>query len=157
MRALARIDLAAIERNCALLARVAAPAALCAVVKADGYGHGAAQAARAAQAGGAAWLAVATAGEAAGLRAEGIAGPLLVMGALSDDELSVALRARADVDGLARGVRRRPGRASRRRRRRRAREARHRAWAGSARATRPRRRASPPPSPRRRGCGWSAR
>jgi alanine racemase len=97
MRALARVDLAAIERNCAELARIAAPARLCAVVKADGYGHGAAQAARAAQAGGAAWLAVATADEAAGLRAAGIEGPLLVMGALTDAELGVALRARADV------------------------------------------------------------
>ncbi len=97
MRALARVDLAAIERNCAQLARVAAPARLCAVVKADGYGHGAAQAARAAQAGGAAWLAVATAAEAAGLRAAGVAGPLLVMGALTAAELEVALRARADV------------------------------------------------------------
>src|SRR5215218_8515741 len=96
-RALARVDLTAIERNCAELGRVAAPAALCAVVKADGYGHGAAQAARAAQAGGAPWLAVATAEEAAELRAEGIEGPLLVMGALSEAELSVALRARADV------------------------------------------------------------
>jgi alanine racemase len=97
LRALARVDLAAIQRNCAELARVAAPAALCAVVKAEGYGHGAAQAARAAQAGGAPWLAVATAEEAAALRAEGIAGPLLIMGALSEDELTVALRARADV------------------------------------------------------------
>ena len=41
MRALARVDLGAIERNCARLAAVAAPAQLCAVVKADGYGHGA--------------------------------------------------------------------------------------------------------------------
>jgi alanine racemase len=97
LRALARIDVGAIERNCAWLARVAAPARLCAVVKADGYGHGAAQAARAAQAGGAAWLAVATADEAAGLRAGGIAGPLLVMGALAEEELTAALRARADV------------------------------------------------------------
>jgi alanine racemase len=97
LRALARVDVAAIERNCAELARVAAPTALCAVVKADGYGHGAAQAARAAQAGGAPWLAVATADEAAGLRAEGIEGPLLIMGALSEPELTVALQARADV------------------------------------------------------------
>jgi alanine racemase len=97
LRALARVDLAAIERNCAELARIAAPAALCAVVKAEGYGHGAAQAARAAQAGGAPWLAVATADEAAALRAEGIAGPLLIMGALSEEELTVALRARADI------------------------------------------------------------
>ena len=71
MRALARVDLGAIERNCARLAAVAAPARLCAVVKADGYGHGAVPAARAALAGGAAWLAVATAGEAAELRAAG--------------------------------------------------------------------------------------
>jgi alanine racemase len=32
LRALARIDVGAIERNCARLARVAAPARLCAVV-----------------------------------------------------------------------------------------------------------------------------
>jgi alanine racemase len=96
-RALARVDLAAIRRNCAELARAAGPAALCAVVKADGYGHGATPAARAAQAGGAAWMAVATAREAAALRADGIEGPLLVMGALAPEELTVALRARADV------------------------------------------------------------
>jgi alanine racemase len=97
LRALARIDLGAIERNCARLASAAAPAALCAVVKADGYGHGAVPAARAAQAGGARWLAVATADEAVALRAAGIEGPLLVMGALSAQELTGALRARADV------------------------------------------------------------
>ena len=74
LRALARIDDGAIERNCARLAAAAAPAALCAVVKADGYGHGAAAAARAAQAGGATWLAVATAAEAVALRAAGIRG-----------------------------------------------------------------------------------
>jgi alanine racemase len=97
LRALARVDLAAIERNCARLAAVAAPAALCAVVKADGYGHGAVQAARAARAGGATWLAVATAAEAAELRAAGVAGPVLAMGALSEPELRVAVAAGADV------------------------------------------------------------
>jgi alanine racemase len=97
VRALARVDLGAIERNCARLAAVAAPARLCAVVKAGGYGHGAVPAARAAQAGGAAWLAVATAGEAFELRSAGIEGPILVMGALSSAELDVALEARADV------------------------------------------------------------
>ena len=41
-RALARIDLGAVERNCARLeATVGEGAELCAVVKADGYGHGA--------------------------------------------------------------------------------------------------------------------
>jgi alanine racemase len=89
-RALARIDLGAIERNCARL-----PGELCAVVKADGYGHG--QVAEAALAGGASWLAVATAGEAADLRAAGIEAPILVMGALTRDELRVAIEANADV------------------------------------------------------------
>jgi alanine racemase len=94
----ARIDLAAIERNAAHLARTAAPAQLCAVVKADGYGHGAVPAARAALAGGATWLAVATAGEALELRAAGLVEPpVLVMGALSDEELPEAIEARADV------------------------------------------------------------
>jgi alanine racemase len=97
LRALARVDLAAIERNCRTLDAAAGTAALCAVVKADGYGHGAAPAARAAQAGGAAWLAVATANEAADLRAAGLDGRILVVGALSPEELDVALAADADV------------------------------------------------------------
>jgi alanine racemase len=96
-RALARIDTGAIERNCARLAALAAPAKLCAVVKADGYGHGAVRAARAARAGGASWLAVATADEVATLRAAGIEGRILVMGALSAEELEIALDADADV------------------------------------------------------------
>jgi len=70
---------------------------MCAVVKGDGYGHGMVPAARAAQAGGASWLAVATAEEARGLRAAGVEGAVLVMGALSPEELEVALAARADV------------------------------------------------------------
>jgi alanine racemase len=97
LRAVARVDLGAIERNAGRLAAAAAPAALCAVVKADGYGHGMLQAARAALAGGASRLAVATAEEARGLRAGGVEGPVLVMGALSPEELGVALAARADV------------------------------------------------------------
>jgi alanine racemase len=98
IRALARVNLAAIERNVARLrSALVGGAELCAVVKADGYGHGAAQAGRAALAGGAGWLAVATAAEAATLREAGVEGPLLVMGALSGEELPVALDARADV------------------------------------------------------------
>src|SRR6185295_12139136 len=97
VRALARVDVGAIERNCARLAAAVAPARLCAVVKADGYGHGAGAAAGAALAGGASSLAVATAVEARQLRTEGVEGPLLVMGALSAEELGVALDARADV------------------------------------------------------------
>src|SRR5215213_8139862 len=98
LRGVARINLAAIERNCARLAGVAAPAALCAVVKADGYGHGAVPAARAALSGGATWLAVATAQEAVELREAGIIHVrILVLGALTPAELGAALDADADV------------------------------------------------------------
>jgi alanine racemase len=101
VRALARVNLAAIERNAARMRRAldagATGAALCAVVKADGYGHGAVPSARAALAGGATWLAVAAAGEAAELRAAGLDAPILVMGALSPAELDIALEAGADV------------------------------------------------------------
>ena len=98
MRARARINVAAIERNVARLRRELAPAtALCAVVKADGYGHGAAPAARAALAGGARSLAVASAEEAARLRSTAIDAPVLVMGAISAQELPVALAARAEL------------------------------------------------------------
>jgi len=97
LRARARIDLGAIQRNCRLLSGAAGDAALCAVVKADGYGHGAVPSARAAVAGGATWIAVATAHEAAVLREAGIGARLLVLGALSPDELDVALQADADV------------------------------------------------------------
>jgi alanine racemase len=96
-RAVARVDLAAIEQNCALLKERLGAAALCAVVKADGYGHGALPAASAALAGGATWLAVATAREAAALREGGIAGRILVMGALTRAELATALAAGADI------------------------------------------------------------
>ena len=91
-RAVARIDVGAIERNCARL-----PKPLCAVVKANGYGHGSVLAADAALAGGAEWLAVATAQEAAELRGAGIESRLLVMGALTADELRTAIEAGADV------------------------------------------------------------
>ena len=98
LRALARVNLAAIERNVAhLRAGLAGDARLCAVVKANASGHGAVAAARASLAGGASMLAVATADEAAELRAAGIGGPLLVMGALSAQELPVALQAEAEL------------------------------------------------------------
>ena len=68
------------------------------MVKADGYGHGAVTCARAALAGGATWLAVATAAEAAELRARAArARALLVLGALTPEELDVALEADADM------------------------------------------------------------
>jgi alanine racemase len=98
-RALATVDLGAIERNCARL-----PKPLCAVVKAGAYGHGATQTAQAALAGGAEWLAVATAQEVRELRDHGVEAPVLVMGALTRDELRVAVEARADVVAWTRQV-----------------------------------------------------
>lgn len=70
---------------------------LCAVVKADGYGHGAVAVARAALAGGARWLAVATADEAVALRRELPEPPILVLGALDEPDLARALGVGADV------------------------------------------------------------
>jgi alanine racemase len=92
VRAVANIDLGAIERNCRRL-----PTPLCAVVKANAYGHGTVPVAEAALRGGAEWLAVATAAEAAELRAGGIEVPVLVMGGLTSDELQTAIDADADV------------------------------------------------------------
>jgi alanine racemase len=73
-RALARIDLDALRANCGRLREELGGARLCAVVKANGYGHGAVECARAAIEGGASALAVATAGEAAELAAAGLVG-----------------------------------------------------------------------------------
>ncbi|HYH58875.1 MAG TPA: alanine racemase [Thermoleophilaceae bacterium] len=97
-RAVARIDLGAVERNCRHLRSLLAPGArLCAVVKADGYGHGDVLCGRAAIDGGADWLAVATAAEAEELRRHGIRARILVMGALTREDARTALAAAADV------------------------------------------------------------
>ncbi len=98
LRAVAEINLAAIERNVrTLIGRLAPGARLCAVVKADGYGHGAVPAARAALRGGAGALAVASAEEAAELRDGGFRAPILVLGALSREELPMAVAAGAEL------------------------------------------------------------
>jgi alanine racemase len=99
VRALARVNLAAIERNVARIARDAQGAVVCAVVKADGYGHGMVPSARAALSGGATWLAVATALEARALSQADLGSdvPILILGALSDEELPIALDAGADI------------------------------------------------------------
>jgi alanine racemase len=75
----AEIDLDAVRANVRTLAAVASPAALMAVVKADGYGHGAVPVARAALDAGAQWLGVALVEEGAELRAAGIDAPVLVL------------------------------------------------------------------------------
>src|SRR3954447_10238423 len=97
-RAGAHIDLGAIERNCARIrAALSGGAKLCAVVKANAYGHGDSWCAKAALAGGAEWLAVAAAGEAAEIRRHGIAAPLLIMGALTPEDARLALETPADI------------------------------------------------------------
>src|SRR5271154_6580815 len=98
-RTRAGVNVAAIERNCGRLrSELDDGVVLCAVVKADGYGHGAVHSARAALAGGASWLAVAGAQEARELREAGVGDTrVLVMGALSPVELAEALAAEADV------------------------------------------------------------
>jgi alanine racemase len=96
-RALAVVDVGAIGRNCARLAGELEGSELCAVVKADGYGHGAVECGRAALAGGATWLAVAAAAEAPELRRHLPEARLFVMGALTPAELDVALEADCDV------------------------------------------------------------
>ncbi|MDA8216012.1 MAG: alanine racemase [Dehalococcoidales bacterium] len=77
----AEIDLGAIEGNvAALLGRLPATCGLMAVVKANAYGHGAVQAARAALAGGASSLAVNVADEGVQLRRAGVGASILVLG-----------------------------------------------------------------------------
>jgi alanine racemase len=75
----AEIDLAAIRANVGRFGERVAPAQVCAVVKADGYGHGAVPVARAALEGGAGALAVALVEEGMQLREAGIDAPVLVL------------------------------------------------------------------------------
>jgi alanine racemase len=81
-RAWAEVYLEAIEHNLTRIRELAAPAQVMAVVKADGYGHGAVYASRAALAAGASRLAVATLREAAELRRAGIDVPIQILGVI---------------------------------------------------------------------------
>ena len=81
------VDLEAIRANVRALRDVVAPAAVLAVVKANGYGHGAAPVARAALEAGAPWLGVARVEEGVQLRGHGIDAPILL---LSEAPLSAA-------------------------------------------------------------------
>ncbi len=80
-RTWAEIDLDAIAQNVKLLSSRLRPGVqMMAVVKADGYGHGALEAAHTALAAGATWLGVAMLDEGLALRRAGIAAPMLVLG-----------------------------------------------------------------------------
>ena len=113
--AFATVDLDAISHNVEVLSKHAGSAAVMAVVKADGYGHGLVPSARAAIRGGASWLGVAQLSEAMALRRQGIQGPLLswlhvpgsdFAGAIAADiDLSVsALWSLGEIADAARGL-----------------------------------------------------
>jgi len=91
------IDLGAIRRNAETLLRAAGGAELWAVVKADGYGHGAVDVSRAALEAGASALCVATLSEALELRAALPDARVVVMGPVGERELGEARSARLEL------------------------------------------------------------
>ena len=108
----AAVDLDAVRHNAGLLCRLAAPAVLCAVVKADAYGHGDVAVARAALEGGATWLAVALVEEGVHLRDAGIDAPILLLSEPGPDGMAEAVARRlvptaytaGGLESLARAV-----------------------------------------------------
>jgi alanine racemase len=88
----AEVDLAAIAHNVRVLSDLASPAALCAVVKADGYAHGAIAVSQVALRAGASWLAVALVEEAAVLRKAGIDAPILLLSEPRPADMAAAAR-----------------------------------------------------------------
>lgn len=91
------IDLGAIRRNAATMLRAAAGAELWAVVKAEGYGHGAVDVGSAALDGGATALCVATVPEALHLRTALREARVVVMGPVSEPEVAEARAARLEL------------------------------------------------------------
>ncbi|MCZ8521766.1 MULTISPECIES: alanine racemase [Paenibacillus] len=89
----AEISLDAIEHNTRMTKAALTPSCrFMAVVKADGYGHGAAETARAALRGGADYLAVAFVDEGLQLRRAGITAPVLVLGYTPPHAVEAAVR-----------------------------------------------------------------
>ena len=100
----AEVDLDAVSANVAELTRRAGSAAVMAVVKADGYGHGMLPSARAALAGGASWLGVAFVEEALALRAAGVGAPMLAWLIAPDSDVRSAIAADVDLSVSAEWV-----------------------------------------------------
>ena len=92
----ALVDLGAIQRNVETLRRAVGVATMV-IVKADGYGHGAVQSARAAVAGGTDWLGVVDIVEALELRAAGIDAPVLTWLHDPAEDFSAAIAADIDI------------------------------------------------------------
>ena len=91
------VDLAAVRRNVATLKAAVGQARMMTVVKADGYGHGMVEVARAAREGGADWLGVAVMEEALALRAAGDTGPILTWLAVPGESYAGCVEAGVDV------------------------------------------------------------
>jgi alanine racemase len=106
------VDLDAVAHNVGELRVAAAPAEVWAVVKADGYGHGAVEVSRAAMLAGASGLCVALASEGVVLRRAGIEAPILVLSEqppevasdLVDYDLIATVSTAEGVDSLAAAV-----------------------------------------------------
>ena len=95
-RAFAEIDLAALRSNVRTLKSMIGGAQFMAVVKADAYGHGAVECARAAREAGADWLGVCFVDEGLELREAGVDGPILAWLLSASDDLAAAIA--ADID-----------------------------------------------------------
>ncbi len=91
------VDLDAIRRNVAALKQHAEGRQMMTVVKADGYGHGMLEVARAAREAGADWLGVAVMEEALALRAAGDSGPILTWLAVPGEDYREAIESGIDV------------------------------------------------------------
>jgi alanine racemase len=91
------VDLDAVRRNVATLKERVGDVQMMTVVKADGYGHGMVEAARAARAAGADWLGVAVIDEALALRAAGDTGPVLCWLAVPGEDYEPPIEAGVDL------------------------------------------------------------
>jgi alanine racemase len=91
------VDLDAVRRNVATLRELADGAQMMTVVKADGYGHGMVEVARAARQAGADWLGVAVIDEALALRAAGDTGPVLCWLAVPGEDYAPPVEAGIDL------------------------------------------------------------
>jgi alanine racemase len=93
----AHVDLATVTGNISAMCEHVGGSQVMAVVKQDGYGHGALPCARAALAGGATWLGVAHIAEALLLRQAGLEAPVLCLGAVPGEEYQDAIAAGVDL------------------------------------------------------------
>lgn len=92
------VDLEAIRSNVRRFRGQLAPeTALMAIVKADGYGHGATPVAQAALAAGAQWLGVAMVEEGLKLRQDGLNAPILVLGQSVKEQMTAAVQVGIDL------------------------------------------------------------